>query len=278
MRAKKLAVLRCGDDRRSAAGAGRSCRSGQDQAFYIVPVSNWATILLRQARDVRSISARLTASRPVHFQSTLRTSCKDGVPGYYSNEYIVRNDSGIKKVEDLKGKVLATNGYGSGTDIPLRIMLAKHGINDKKDVNIIEAPIPETMGAMLNAEEGRSHPLGPALYRRSEGASERACAVHRRRRDRHQPARHVGNEERVHCQKPRRADRFHGRRVARRALVFRSRQPCRGGERSRSTPPRSRRRSGIAGSSRKTARAATSTAIPTASPTWRRCRRRSTSR
>jgi NitT/TauT family transport system substrate-binding protein len=77
---------------------------------------------------------------------------QDGAPGYYSNEYLVRNDSGIQKVEDLKGKVLATNGYGSGTDIPLRIMLAKHGINDKKDVNIIEAPIP-TMGAMLNEKK-----------------------------------------------------------------------------------------------------------------------------
>src|SRR5215467_5586362 len=151
---------------------------------YIVPVSNWATMLFKTPGLARHLGKSYTFE-PIHFQGTpqlitalnvgeldianlgftslplaitnakmsdlriISDELQDGVPGYYSNEYMVRNDSGIQKVEDLKGKVLATNGYGSGTDIPLRIMLAKHGLNDKKDVNIIEAPIP-TMGAMAN--------------------------------------------------------------------------------------------------------------------------------
>jgi len=70
------------------------------------------------------------------------------VPGYHTNAFVVRNDSPIKTVEDLKGKVLAAAGYGTGTDIPLRAMLAKHNMQDKRDVTIIEAQIP-TMPAML---------------------------------------------------------------------------------------------------------------------------------
>src|SRR5262245_16228293 len=37
---------------------------------------------------------------------------QDGAPGYFSNQYWVRKDSGINKIEDLKGKVLATNSLG----------------------------------------------------------------------------------------------------------------------------------------------------------------------
>ena len=61
---------------------------------------------------------------------------------------MVRKDGPIKTFEDLKGKVIATNGAGSGTDIPLRVMLAKHGLQDKRDVTIIETQIP-AMPAML---------------------------------------------------------------------------------------------------------------------------------
>ena len=50
---------------------------------------------------------------------------QDGVPGYYSEEYCVRKDSGINKVEDLKGKVIGTNGGGSAVDVAVRAMLQK---------------------------------------------------------------------------------------------------------------------------------------------------------
>jgi len=73
---------------------------------------------------------------------------QDGVSGHYSNEYFVLNDGPIKKVEDLKGKVVATNAAGSGVDIASRAMLRKHGLEDKRDYTIIEAPFP-TMKALL---------------------------------------------------------------------------------------------------------------------------------
>jgi sulfonate transport system substrate-binding protein len=67
---------------------------------------------------------------------------QDGVPGYYTDEYMVLKDSPIKSVADLKGKVLATNGAGSAVDIALRAMLRQHGLDDRKDVTILEIGLP----------------------------------------------------------------------------------------------------------------------------------------
>jgi NitT/TauT family transport system substrate-binding protein len=73
---------------------------------------------------------------------------RDGYPGFFSNQYWVRKDSGINKIEDLKGKVLATNAVGSGIDIAMKAGLKKHGLVDKRDYTVIEAPFP-TMPALL---------------------------------------------------------------------------------------------------------------------------------
>jgi len=73
---------------------------------------------------------------------------QDGVPGYYATPYWVRKDSGIDKIADLKGKVVATNGLGSGVDIIMRSALRQHGLEDKRDYTVIEAPFP-TQKAVL---------------------------------------------------------------------------------------------------------------------------------
>jgi sulfonate transport system substrate-binding protein len=67
---------------------------------------------------------------------------RDGVNGYYSTEFMVLNDSPIKKIEDLKGKVVTSNAAGSAVDIALREMLKKHGLEDKKDYSLIESAFP----------------------------------------------------------------------------------------------------------------------------------------
>lgn len=154
---------------------------------FIVPVSNWATMLM-QKKDLMKHEGKSYTLEIIHFRGTpelitalatgeleianlgfttlplavvnaglgdlriIADELQDGVPGYYSNEFMVRKDGPIKKWEDLKGKVVTSNAYGSGTDIPLRVMLAKHGLQDRRDVTIIEAPIP-TMPAMLAEEK-----------------------------------------------------------------------------------------------------------------------------
>src|SRR6202142_4268891 len=73
---------------------------------------------------------------------------QDGAPGYRADDFQVLNDGPIQKVEDLKGKVIATNAAGSGVDVALRAMLRKHGLEANRDYTIVEAPFP-AMRAML---------------------------------------------------------------------------------------------------------------------------------
>jgi NitT/TauT family transport system substrate-binding protein len=73
---------------------------------------------------------------------------QDGAPGYRVDDYQVLADGPIKKVEDLKGKVLATNAMGSGVDVALRAMLRKRGLEANRDYTVVEAPFPG-MRAML---------------------------------------------------------------------------------------------------------------------------------
>lgn len=70
------------------------------------------------------------------------------IPGYFMDGFLVRKDSPFKTIEDLKGKILATNGVGGAVDIALRVALRNHKMEDKRDVTIIEASLP-SMKAML---------------------------------------------------------------------------------------------------------------------------------
>jgi NitT/TauT family transport system substrate-binding protein len=71
-----------------------------------------------------------------------------GVAGYASVEYYVRNGSPIRTIEDLRGKVLASNAFGGAADFGLRAVLLRHGLRDSRDYVLIEAPFP-TLGKLL---------------------------------------------------------------------------------------------------------------------------------
>lgn len=73
---------------------------------------------------------------------------RDGFDDYETNRYMVLKDGPIGKVEDLKGKIFATNGIGGGQDVFARVMLRKHGLEYPRDYTIIESNFP-TMRAML---------------------------------------------------------------------------------------------------------------------------------
>jgi NitT/TauT family transport system substrate-binding protein len=76
---------------------------------------------------------------------------QDGNAGFYSIEFMVAADAPIRRVEGLKGKRVATNAAGSGVDIAMRTMLRKHGLEDKRDYTIVEAPFPTMRAIALNA-------------------------------------------------------------------------------------------------------------------------------
>jgi sulfonate transport system substrate-binding protein len=73
---------------------------------------------------------------------------QDGYPGYRADDFQVLADGPIQKIEDLKGKVLATNAAGSGVDVAMKAMLHKHGLEPNRDYTVVEAPFP-AMRAML---------------------------------------------------------------------------------------------------------------------------------
>ncbi|GAC1348266.1 MAG: ABC transporter substrate-binding protein [Acetobacteraceae bacterium] len=74
---------------------------------------------------------------------------QDGVPGYYSSQYVVRADSPVHSVADLKGKLIATNGLGGAIDMATRKRLRDEHMEDKRDYNVIEVQFPN-MPAMLS--------------------------------------------------------------------------------------------------------------------------------
>lgn len=144
---------------------------------YVVPVANWSSLLMSKPELLTHLNKSYTLE-VTRFQGTppmitalasnqldigdlayssfalaiqnahlddlriIGDDFQDGVPGYYTDQYFVRNDSGIKTIADLKGKVLATNAAGSAVDIAMRVMLRKHHIDDKKDVTVVEAAFP----------------------------------------------------------------------------------------------------------------------------------------
>ena len=150
---------------------------------YVVPISNWAQMMQEKKDLARNLgrSYQMEVTRfagtppmitalaageldiadlayptlPIAIQNAgmddlrvIADEFQDGNPGYHSIEFMVLADGPIKSVEDLKGKVVATNTAGSAVDIAMRAMLRKHRLEDKRDYTIVEAPFP-TMRAML---------------------------------------------------------------------------------------------------------------------------------
>ena len=85
---------------------------------------------------------------------------EDGVDGYHTAEFEVLKDGPIHKVEDLKGRVVATNAAGAAVDIAMRAMLYQHGLEANRDYTEVEAPFP-AMQAMLTEKKADLIPAIP---------------------------------------------------------------------------------------------------------------------
>jgi ABC-type nitrate/sulfonate/bicarbonate transport system substrate-binding protein len=141
-----------------AASAALGAGSAQSEpvkirSAWVAPVSNWASIVLEK-KDLAKHLGKSYTLESVRFAGTppmitaiangelevanlaystfplavqnaniddlriIADEFQDGVAGFHSNEFSVLADSPIKKVEDLKGKVIATNALGSGYCLP----------------------------------------------------------------------------------------------------------------------------------------------------------------
>jgi sulfonate transport system substrate-binding protein len=150
---------------------------------WVAPVSNWASIWLEKkdlavhfgnsyvfestryagtppmitamANNELEIGDLAYSTLPIAIQNAgmddirvVADEFQDGYAGYRADDFQVLGDGPIQKIEDLKGKIVATNAAGSGVDVAMRAMLRKHGLEANRDYTIIEAPFPG-MRAML---------------------------------------------------------------------------------------------------------------------------------
>jgi sulfonate transport system substrate-binding protein len=88
------------------------------------------------------------------------------VPGYLFTHFWVRG-SEIKKVEDLKGKVVAVNARGANIDSAAHIVLRKAGLEEPRDYQIAEVRFP-AMIAALESKRIDAAPLVPPFDRMAE--------------------------------------------------------------------------------------------------------------
>jgi len=165
------------------AGAAQAAEPAKIRVSWIAPITNWAPMLVEKKELARHLGksyvlepiryvgtpqmitalangeleiANLAFSTlPIAIQNAglddlrvIADELQDGVPGYYSQEYMVLADGPIRSIEDLKGKVVATVAAGAAVDVAMRTMLRRHGLEDRRDYTMVEAPLP-TMRAML---------------------------------------------------------------------------------------------------------------------------------
>src|SRR5260370_14348970 len=175
------------------AGSAQNAEPVKIRVSWIAPITNWAPMLAEKKELAQHLGksymlepVRLVGTRqsiaalangeleianlafstlPIAIQNAGMSDLKviadelqDGVDGYYSQEYMVLADGPIKQIEDLKGKVVATVAAGAAVDVAMRTMLRKHGLEDKRDYALIEAPLP-TMRAMLAEKKADLVPL-----------------------------------------------------------------------------------------------------------------------
>jgi sulfonate transport system substrate-binding protein len=150
---------------------------------WVVPLTNWGSILFEK-KDILAHYGQSYVVDLIRFQNTpamitalatneidiadfafssyalaiqnagmddlrvIADEVQDGFDGYYSAPYSVLRDGPIKRVEDLKGKVVASIGAGGGSDIAMRAFLRNHGLEDKRDYSVVEVGFP-SMRAVL---------------------------------------------------------------------------------------------------------------------------------
>jgi sulfonate transport system substrate-binding protein len=170
-----------------SATAAQSAEPVKIRMSWVAPVTNWGSIILEK-KDLAQHLGKSYTLEPMHFPGTppmvtaiannglevatlaystlaiaiqnagmddlrvIADEFRDGVEGYYSQEYMVLADGPVKRVENLKGKVVMSNAAGSAIDVAMRAMLRKHGLEDKRDYTVLESPF-ATMRAMLSEKK-----------------------------------------------------------------------------------------------------------------------------
>jgi NitT/TauT family transport system substrate-binding protein len=182
-----------------ATSAANAADPVKIRVSWIVAPSDWASVLLEKS-DLLTHNGKSYVVEPMRFNGTpalitamaaneleignhsysslgiaiqnagmsdlrvIADQFQDGVPGFFSTRYFVLKDSPIQKIEDLKGKIVATNAAGSAVDIAMRAMLRKHGLEDKRDYTVLEAPLPTMKAILLEKKADLISSVAPFAY------------------------------------------------------------------------------------------------------------------
>ena len=175
-----------------AQGASRA-EPVKIRVSWIAPLSNWASLLMEK-KDLARHMGTSYVLEPVRYSGTpqqitalannelevanlayttlpiaihnaglsdlrvIADELQDGIPGYYSQEYMVLKDGPVQRIEDMKGRVMAINAAGGAVDIAMRKMLRTKGLEVNRDFVQIEAPLP-SMRAILADKKADMVPL-----------------------------------------------------------------------------------------------------------------------
>jgi NitT/TauT family transport system substrate-binding protein len=76
--------------------------------------------------------------------------------------FMVRRDSPIKAIADLKGKTVAIGGFGGTSDLLLRYWASRAGLDPKNDMKIIFLPFHLTLPSVVNGQVDAA-PVDPLI-------------------------------------------------------------------------------------------------------------------
>jgi len=88
----------------------------------------------------------------------------------YKSQILVRTDSGINSIADLKGKRVAVSTYGSIPHVILKQALSSYGMNPEKDITVLAMGGSGDRLAALTAGAVDATPLDVAYIQRTEQA------------------------------------------------------------------------------------------------------------
>ena len=70
------------------------------------------------------------------------------MPGYQTGPYLVLESGPIRRIDDLKGKVLGTNGIGGAAYFAMVKAMHDHGYEEKRDYQVVEVAFPNMLAAL----------------------------------------------------------------------------------------------------------------------------------
>ena len=90
---------------------------------------------------------------------------QDGFPGYATNPLMVRKDGKIKKIADMKGKVMSTNQKGSPMEVAFRALAKRAGLEAEKDFTFAYGDQPTQLKFLTEGKADLISPVIPNNYK-----------------------------------------------------------------------------------------------------------------